>query len=626
MRRRRVSNVNASFVHIITRARELAECNEILTFNMQLFKKEAAQLKLQNLELRETLSNKFRHVKNLEGGGRGDTVTPIANDELPVAISADAPTSDARIAQLESDILELKVENASRKTKFDENAAVKESLETNVRTLQEQVDALKTAWSLAASSASRSAGSGRVLSRTRRALMGVHHPIVQRPLDLKPVKKLASLAPDTVDDLVSRFIDASTSSKARRNNLFFRAPGRIIWCNEPHSNGFLYAARHQLNVWEHGLRWNTKTRPLQVLYNQEMDLLILDDRDTICLCRFISGVSQHDLAKNTLHLQGKVPDRRICRAMVNNSLQPAKVTNRIFRTLSSFNRSTRLWTPISFKSPVSSRKAHQPQTLSLVSWNIDAFSSQPLARSKRILSHILDGPKGSPDIIFLQEVTTEVRASILDDARVRAAFLVTDADDHTPFEGVPFATMTLLSRARCVFEGDGFDRSGKFMLGDVSRVALPSTSERDALCVDITPPSAPDTVKFRLVNVHLDPPRLGVALPSYRAWQIKILVDILREPGCRGGIIAGDFVDALSLEEDWILEKTDVVDAWGAVHGREDADGERQEGRLDKVAMMGPLQATEIEVVRPGPIESGAESGEIPWSDHCGLRCTFTIW
>ena len=50
-------------------------------------------------------------------------------------------------------------------------------------------------------------------------------------------------------------------------------------------------------------------------------------------------------------------------------------------------------------------------------------------------------------------------------------------------------------------------------------------------------------------------------------------------------------------------------------------------GRLDKVATMG-LKVKEMEVLRPGLIEVPKPSEkpiEIPWSDHCGLRCTFTI-
>ena len=142
-----------------------------------------------------------------------------------------------------------------------------------------------------------------------------------------------------------------------------------------------------------------------------------------------------------------------------------------------FNPSTRTWAPISSKNPrsqVTQRLSLAPW-LSLTSWNVDTYSSRPVSRAKLILGHILEGPK-YPDIIFLQEVTPNVRASLLDDARVRAAFLVTDAEDQTSFEDVSFATMTLLSSARFASgldsqkEGDWIKGVGKFMLGDVSRV------------------------------------------------------------------------------------------------------------------------------------------------------------
>jgi tyrosyl-DNA phosphodiesterase 2 len=147
-------------------------------------------------------------------------------------------------------------------------------------------------------------------------------------------------------------------------------------------------------------------------------------------------------------------------------------TNKLWRALSAFNPSTRMWAPIS------SRNA-QTQRLSLTSWNIDAFSSRAISRAELILGHILKGLE-YPDI-FLQEVTPGVRAFLLDDARVRAAFLVTDAEDQTSFEKVPFATMTLLSSARFSSgldlqkEGDGVERGEKFMLGRVSRLALPAS-------------------------------------------------------------------------------------------------------------------------------------------------------
>lgn len=43
------------------------------------------------------------------------------------------------------------------------------------------------------------------------------------------------------------------------------------------------------------------------------------------------------------------------------------------------------------------------RTLEVTSWNIQGSQSEPVARSKLILDHILKGPKFS-DIIHLQEV------------------------------------------------------------------------------------------------------------------------------------------------------------------------------------------------------------------------------
>ncbi|KAL4079807.1 Endonuclease/exonuclease/phosphatase [Scleroderma citrinum] len=309
--------------------------------------------------------------------------------------------------------------------------------------------------------------------------------------------------------------------------------------------------------------------------------------------------------------------------------------SRLWRTLSVFDRSTRSWVRAI---PLQNTQSQVTQRLSLISWNIDAFSSRPVSRAKLILGHILKGPK-LPDVIFLQEITPDVRTSLLNDVRVRDAFLATDLEDQTSFEDVPFTTMTLLSRARFAFgldsqkEGDRIEGGEKFMLGRVSRVTLPSKYRRDALYVDIVPPTAPGTV-FRFINVHLD--SLGDTL-HYRAQQMEILANVLREPGCSGGIIAGDF-NAISPEDDRLVDKNELVDAWVALHGRADPDGatwgigvERQEGlgsgRSDKVATMG-LKVNEMEVLRPGPIEvprPGEKPLKISWSDHCGLRCTFTI-
>ena len=122
-------------------------------------------------------------------------------------------------------------------------------------------------------------------------------------------------------------------------------------------------------------------------------------------------------------------------------------TDRLWRTLSAFNHSTRWWAPIPLRNSQSqvtqklsltSRNIDTfwTQRLSLISRNINASSSRPVSRAKVILCHILEGQK-SPDIIFLQEVTPDVRASLLDDARVRPAFLVTDAEDQRHLRRCP---------------------------------------------------------------------------------------------------------------------------------------------------------------------------------------------
>ena len=92
----------------------------------------------------------------------------------------------------------------------------------------------------------------------------------------------------------------------------------------------------------------------------------------------------------------------------------------------------------------------QPSRLSLVTQNLDAFSSRPITRAKLLLDGILEGSK-CPDVILLQEVTSDVHAAILANPKVREAFLVTDAQDQTSFEGVPFANMMLLSSKRFAF-------------------------------------------------------------------------------------------------------------------------------------------------------------------------------
>jgi tyrosyl-DNA phosphodiesterase 2 len=310
------------------------------------------------------------------------------------------------------------------------------------------------------------------------------------------------------------------------------------------------------------------------------------------------------------------------------------VTNRHHRALSSFNHVTHRWAAIPLRDPhdpISQRPSSRPadpigkQSLSVTSWNIQASLPESAARSKLVLDHILKAPKFS-DIIHLQEVTSNARQSLLDDPRVRSGFLTTGAEDDKPFKGRPFVTMTLLSSKR--FGSPLLDEEGeggrKLKLDSVFRMELPSRYKRDALCVNIAAPAASGAV-LRLLNVHLE------SLDSHfrRFLQMRALAGLLREPGCRGGIIAGDF-NAIFPEDHPLVDEHELLDAWVALHGSTGPDGAtwgvgveleggRKAKRLDKVVMLG-AKPDEIEVLQPGLVRAHR-----PWSDHCGLRCTFTI-
>ena len=171
-----------------------------------------------------------------------------------------------------------------------------------------------------------------------------------------------------------------------------------------------------------------------------------------------------------------------------------------------------------------------------------------------------------------------------------------------------------------------YSGGSKLVLDSVFRTEMPSRYKRDALCVNIAAPAAPGKV-LRLLNVHLD------SLDSHlrHALQMMVLAGLLREPGCSGGAIAGDF-NAVTPADHALVDNNKLVDAWVAFHGSTtvpdggatwgvdvDLEDGRKPGRLDKVVMLG-VQPDEIEVLRPGLIDAYTR-----WSDHCGLRCTFTI-
>ncbi|KAG8989877.1 hypothetical protein FRB90_002032, partial [Tulasnella sp. 427] len=144
-------------------------------------------------------------------------------------------------------------------------------------------------------------------------------------------------------------------------------------------------------------------------------------------------------------------------------------------------------------------------------------------------------------------------------------------------------------------EGDGNDEESKLLLGPIFRERLPSKFKfkRDALCVNIVSPASQATL-LRLINVHLDSLE---DIERHRPEQMKILADVLRQPGCGRRLVAGDFND-IGPQDKGLLEKNKLVDAWIKLYGTTGSDGNTwsvgmlwddglKPGRLDKVAMFG---------------------------------------
>lgn len=238
-----------------------------------------------------------------------------------------------------------------------------------------------------------------------------------------------------------------------------------------------------------------------------------------------------------------------------------------------------------------------------------------------------------PDVVFFQEVSKKALAHLLQTTWVREHWVSSEAD-QTNWAGVPFATMTLLSRARFGVPSSSGTGTTSCSLGPLWRVKYPSRYGRDALCCDIF---GGGTTRTRLINVHLD--SLNIQ-PNYRPRQVAIAASLLRAAGVGRGFIAGDW-NPVSSEDATLVRENSLVDAWERLHAGEDGftwglDGKGAPfppGRLDKVVVLG-LEPVDITIIHPGTVPAVAGSGEdgaagsdeaVEWSDHSGLLCTFTL-
>ncbi|KAK1656207.1 Endonuclease/exonuclease/phosphatase [Colletotrichum phormii] len=265
----------------------------------------------------------------------------------------------------------------------------------------------------------------------------------------------------------------------------------------------------------------------------------------------------------------------------------------------------------------------------LATWNVEAFDREPARRIIAIFDHLINHSP-SPDAIFLQEVSRPMLSALLTNDTVRENWISSEKDSKN-WIGAPltaFATMTLLSKAK-------FGHVGKAALaglGRVSRIKYRSFYRRDALCSEVlvpSPQSGTQTTTYKrlqLVNVHLDSLSNGAAC---RPAQLQCVGSLLHDVG--HGLVAGDFNPVTPHIDASLVEDNDLLDAWKELKGEETGytwgvDGTERfpANRMDKVAMVG-LSPLHIEVLHPMQLLLPGEDRSVSWSDHSGLKCTFTL-
>jgi tyrosyl-DNA phosphodiesterase 2 len=311
-------------------------------------------------------------------------------------------------------------------------------------------------------------------------------------------------------------------------------------------------------------------------------------------------------------------------------------TEPIFQAWHEFDSSTKRWCNVNSTETADSfdnsqKRSDRDSKLVAVTWNVDAFADGKEARISALLSHVT-GQTPAVDIIFLQEVSEEALDFILNDSGIRESWYLSEAD-ATNWQGLPFATMTFLSKSRFATTKAA---TGMASIGSVWRVNYPSRYGRDALCCDIfmpssqTSPSKPSSAetRVRLVNVHLD------SLPSYpsrRPQQLSIVASFLRSADC--GLVAGDF-NPVQEEDATLIQKNGLVDAWLELRPDDpgftwgvDGKAPFPPNRMDRVAMIG-LKVHDIEVMHPETISARTRIQtmvQVPWSDHSGLKYSFAV-
>jgi tyrosyl-DNA phosphodiesterase 2 len=270
-----------------------------------------------------------------------------------------------------------------------------------------------------------------------------------------------------------------------------------------------------------------------------------------------------------------------------------------------------------------------PSAVRIVTWNVDFMSEYLEERMTAALRYLErdvcmcrpgEGPV-EPTVICLQEVHRDVIETILEDKWVRRNFQVTPIS-HTKWpEDATYGNITLVSSKLELVKCEIMH----FTMTEMTRTAL-------AVYILLTQPGPRGgNVEMCIVNTHLESlPRGAMARPK----QMELCSRFLKQPGVRGGVVAGD-MNAIGPGDSKLALDCDLRDAWRGTDKDEEGftwgyQGQNQGrypcGRLDKILYlprrgyrMDPLERIGIGAKVKGLGE------DVFISDHYGLVTTLRM-
>lgn len=289
--------------------------------------------------------------------------------------------------------------------------------------------------------------------------------------------------------------------------------------------------------------------------------------------------------------------------------------------------------------------AAAPESIYILTWNVDFASEQRAERLRHALDHIrcdvfqcasnADTPP--PCCVLLQEVEAEVIPVLLAHEWVRTHFRVTPVSNSSWPRRAHYGNVTLVSRhigvlaaSSLVFENSHMARNA--LMVDLQLFAKETEAEEGEAGPQFADEKSREKgmkpVKFRIANVHLESlPQGAKARPE----QLALVAQALKDPSLHGGLVGGD-MNAIGMSDISIPKEVGLLDAYtgdehdiaGHTWGYQPREAFLP-GRLDKILYTHGAGAVDVE--QPRCIGVGLKTADGIWaSDHYGLLAIVRLY